>query len=147
MPRSSSLFLFPDINVWLALSYERHIHHRSAREWFESLDDNAHICFCRLTQLGLLRLLTTDAVMTDEVLTQVRAWATYDAWIRDDRIRFLEEPPTLESRFRALSRFKQPAAKDWADSYLLAFAAAADLKLVTFDRSLRKKTNDVQLLA
>jgi hypothetical protein len=34
--------------------------------------------FCRFTQLGLLRLLPTTAVMSDEVMTQPQAWAAYD---------------------------------------------------------------------
>jgi predicted nucleic acid-binding protein len=72
MLKSSSSFLFPDVNVWLALSCERHLHYPAARTWFEQLEDSARACFCRLTQIGLLRLLTTDAVMgEDEVLSQV----------------------------------------------------------------------------
>jgi uncharacterized protein len=147
MPKSSSSFLFPDINVWLALSYERHVHYSSAREWFEKLDVKARLCFCRFTQLGLLRLLTTDAVMgADEVLSQVEAWRVYDRWIEDDRILLAEEPSALEPRFRALSQHQRPAPKDWADSYLSAFAETAGLRLVTFDHSLRNKSADIQLL-
>jgi toxin-antitoxin system PIN domain toxin len=147
MPRSSSSFLFPDINVWLALSYERHVHYSSAQKWFKQLDLNARLCFCRFTQLGLLRLLTTDAVMgVDEVLSQVEAWRVYDRWIEDDRILLVEEPSALEPSFRALSQHKRPAPKDWADSYLSAFAATAGLRLVTFDQSLRNKSSHTELL-
>ncbi len=147
MPRSSSSFLFPDINVWLALSYERHVHHSAARLWFEEQRDNSRLCFCRFTQLGLLRLLTTDAVMAEEVLTQLQAWHVYDSWMDDDRMVFLEEPSTIEPRFRVLTQHKQPAAKDWSDSYLSAFAATAGLRLVTFDRSLHKKLSNAELLS
>lgn len=114
MPRSTSSFLFPDVNVWLALSYERHVHHAAAKTWLEHLDGNARLCFCRFTQLGLLRLLTTDAVMgQDKVLSQAGAWRVYDCWSEDERILFVEEPSTIESPFRALSRSKRPAPKDW----------------------------------
>ena len=51
----------------------------------------------------------------------------------------MDEPSGLEARFRTLTRLRNPAAKDWADSYLAAFAAAAQLTLVTFDRALRRK--------
>lgn len=147
MPRSTSSFLFPDINVWLALSYERHIHHFSARGWFERLEDNSGVCFCRFTQLGLLRLLTTGAVMgEDKVLSQTEAWSVYDRWIQDDRVLYVEESSALEARFRALTQNERPAAKDWADSYLYAFAEAADLPLVTFDQALRQKGANVLLL-
>src|SRR5713226_4632054 len=30
MPASTRLFLFPDVNVWVALTYEGHVHHRIA---------------------------------------------------------------------------------------------------------------------
>ena len=116
MPRSTRSFLFPDINVWLALSYQRHIHYPSARGWFERLEDDSHVCFCRFTQLGLLRLLTPGAVMgEDKVLSQAEAWVVYDRWIQDDRVSFVEESSTLEARFRALTQDERPATKDWAD--------------------------------
>jgi len=83
--------------------------------------------FCRFTQLGLLRLLTTGAVMgEDKVLSQTEAWVVYDRWIQDDRVSFVEESSTLEARFRALTQDERPATKDWADSYLYAFAETAD---------------------
>lgn len=147
MPRSSSSFLFPDINVWLALSYERHIHHSAARQWFEELGSDAQVCFCRFTQIGLLRLLTTEALMgIDGVLTQLEAWRVYDVWMEDDRILLIEEPSTLEPFFRALSQQRRAAPKDWADSYLAAFAKVAGLRLVTFDHALRAKFPECILL-
>src|SRR5437016_3921041 len=79
MPRSTRSFLFPDINVWLALSYQRHIHYPSARGWFERLEDDSQVCFCRFTQLRLLRLLTTGAVIGEhKVLSRAVAWVRYE---------------------------------------------------------------------
>ena len=147
MPRSTSSFLFPDINVWLALSYERHIHYFSARGWFERLEENSRVYFCRFTQLGLLRLLTTGAVMgEDKVLSQTEAWSVYDRWIQDDRVLYVEESSTLEARFRMLTQNESPAPKDWADSYLYAFAETAELRLVTYDHALRRRSTDILLL-
>ncbi len=147
MPRSSSSFLFPDVNVWLALSYERHVHHAIAREWFEQVGPSVRLCFCRFTQIGLLRLLTTEALMgTEEVLSQADAWHVYDRWLEDERILLVEEPRGIELSFRALSQQKRPSPKDWADSYLAAFAAAGGLRLVTFDQAFRGKSRDVLLL-
>jgi hypothetical protein len=147
MPKSSNLSLFPDVNVWLALSYERHVHHSISRRWFEQLGSSARLCFCRFTQVGLLRLLTTVAVMgEDEVLSQMEAWQVYDRWLDHDRILFADEPVAMESRFRSISQHRRPAPKDWSDSYLLAFAETADLRLVTFDRSLGNKSAYALLL-
>jgi uncharacterized protein len=147
MKESTKSFLFPDINVWVALSYDRHVHHNIARRWFESLAPIARIFFCRLTQLGLLRLLTASAVMgPDQVRSQQEAWRTYDRWLQDERIGFLEEPGAVESQFRALTRSPHATPKDWADSYLLAFAETAQLRLVTFDQAILQKSAGILVL-
>ena len=145
MPPSTTS-LFPDINVWVALTYEGHAHHANAAEWFAMLSRDATFVFCRFTQLGLLRLLTAEAVMSDEVMTQPQAWAAYDRWLKDPRVELVEESAEIETRFRALTRLRQPATKDWADSYLAAFAAVGQLTLVTFDRGLRAKVKAAILL-
>jgi uncharacterized protein len=147
MTESLRLFLFPDINVWVALTYDRHVHHVTARQWFEALAPMARLFFCRLTQLGLLRLLSAEAVMgPDQAKSQQEAWKAYDRWLQDGRIEFLDEPGGLETQFRALTRSPRASPKDWADSYLLAFASAADLRLVTFDQALRSKSPNSVLL-
>jgi predicted nucleic acid-binding protein len=111
-----------------------------------NLSPDATFAFCRFTQLGLLRLLTAGAVMSDEVMTQPQAWAAYDRWLKDPRVEFVDEPAEIETRFRALTRLRQPATKDWADSYLAAFATVGQLTLVTFDRGLRSKAKSAILL-
>jgi uncharacterized protein len=133
----------------MALTFQGHFHHDVARAWFESLDtkDEARLCFCRITQLSFLRLITTEGVMgKDEVLSRREAWDVYDRWLEDSSVFFLEEPANLERVFRGISRQSRPAAKDWADSYLLAFAEVADLSIVTFDRALKQKNGSVLLL-
>jgi toxin-antitoxin system PIN domain toxin len=117
MPESTRSSLFPDINVWVALTYEGHIHSAAALDWFRTLNHDQSLVFCRFTQLGLLRLLTAAAVMGDEVMTQPEAWATYDQWLQE-RVELMGEPTGLEPRFRTLTRRSNPATKDWADSIL-----------------------------
>jgi len=147
MRESSKLFLFPDINVWVALTYERHVHHITAQNWFERLAPSARLFFCRLTQLGLLRLLSAPTVMgPDHAKSQQEAWKTYDAWLEDERVEFLHEPAGLETEFRALTQSPQASPKDWADSYLAAFAHVSRLTLVTFDRAFQNKAKDLLLL-
>jgi len=147
MPRFSRSFLFPDVNVWIALTYAGHVHHNTAKRWFEELHTEARVCFCRFTQLSLLRLLTTAAVMgPDEVMTQNQAWAAYDRWLADGRVVFLKEPPNIDAAFRALSNQRYPSPKAWSDSYLAAFAAVSDLWLVTFDRGFQGKIKQVMIL-
>lgn len=146
MPKSTKSFLFPDINVWIALTFDGHVHHLRARNWFESAGA-ARLFFCRFTQLGLLRLLTAEAVMSrDNVMTQQQAWKIYDRWLQDERINFLDEPPEIEPPFRAMTQSRQASPKDWADSYLVAFAMAAQLTLVTFDQAFAVKAKQLILL-
>jgi predicted nucleic acid-binding protein len=64
--------LFPDVNVWVALNSEVHTHHATAKQWYDSIPPSTMIVFCRQTQLGLFRILTTAAVMGQEVLTQLQ---------------------------------------------------------------------------
>jgi hypothetical protein len=47
----------------------------------------------------VLRLLTAEAVMGDEVLKQSDAWAVYDRWLADERVGYLDEPQGIERRF------------------------------------------------
>ncbi len=120
--------------------------HHAAAAWFTDLSADATLAFCRFTQLGLLRLLTAAAVMGDEVMTQPQAWASYDRWLQDPRVTLVDEPTGVETHFRALTRLRQPAPRDWPDSFLAAFATVGQLTLVTFDRRLRAKAKSVLVL-
>jgi len=94
----------PDINVWIALAYDGHEHHHAAAVWFEGLNEEIAY-FCRLTQLGFLRLLTHPTVMRRDVRSQAEAWAAYDALQTDERVSFQEEGDAaeLESVLRKLT--------------------------------------------
>ena len=146
MPRSTKSFLFPDVNVWIALTFKGHVHYPVARSWLDALPDDSELCFCRLTQIGFLRLLTTSAVMGNRVLSQEAAWQVYDDWLTNGHASFLEEPASIERVFRSLSQLPRPAAKDWADSYVCAFAQVSGLRLVTFDQALQRRMGNSILL-
>jgi len=136
---------FPDTNVWLALVWGRHSHADLARSWFEQAADEQFF-FCRFTQLALLRLLTTEAVLGRDVLTMTSAWDVYDQCCADERIAFLTEPEALDAGLRSFSSGRRASPKLWADAYLAAFANTAGLKLVTFDRAFRTKPVNCEIL-
>ena len=136
---------FLDANVWLALLWSRHIHADDAREWFERSSDEKFL-FCRITQITVLRLLTTAAVMGADVKGMHEAWNLWDRVCADDRIEFLSEPEAIEREFRGFSSRRSASPKVWVDAYLLAFASVVGLKLVTFDRGLRTRGVDVHIL-
>ena len=137
--------IFPDINVWLALASSRHVHREVAKRWFESLEDEEPI-FCRLTQMGLLQVLTTEAVMDVDVMTQRQAWSVYDSFVRDSGARFVYEPRTVEDAFRDLSRLGTASPKHWTDSYLAAFALETGVQLITFDKALGARVKGALVL-
>ena len=77
------IIFLPDVNVWIALAAEGHVHHVPARKWFAA-QPTASVAFCRITQMGLLRLLTNSSVMGRGPRTIVQAWDTF-AQLRADR--------------------------------------------------------------
>ena len=137
---------FPDVNVWVALHHQVHEHHVSALQWFESLEAEDTLVFCRQTQMGFFRLLTTDAVMGDEVLTQHQCWTLYRQWISGGKAKLENEPATVSLVFERRTNAHTSSPKEWMDAYLAAFAEAGNLTLITFDRALASKAKNPLLL-
>lgn len=140
------LLSFPDVNVWLALLMADHIHRAAALRWWDS-DQSDSIAFCRLTQIGVLRLLTAAVAMNGKPLTMAGAWTAYDRLFGDSRVCFVGEPPELERSFRAHASKAGASPKVWADAYLLAFASVADAGVVTLDRALAARDGRCVLLS
>ena len=113
------------------------MHSGAAWAWFSRQRDSRFF-FCRFTQLGLLRLLATSAIMGEDVRTIGQAWKVYDRWLEDSRVEIRQEVFELDAAFRAathsVSRLSSPKAL--GDCYLLAASQVTDATLVTFDRGL-----------
>jgi toxin-antitoxin system PIN domain toxin len=135
--------VFPDVNVWLVLTIE-HVHQEIALSWWQR--EQGTIAFCRFTQIGLLRLLTTSAAMEGMPLSMKQAWREYDIFTGDERVEFVSEPPAVERAFRELSSSAHASPKVWADAYLTAFAGECGGSIVTFDRSLARRSRNCVLL-
>jgi toxin-antitoxin system PIN domain toxin len=126
-----------DINVWVAFVSARHPHHALVERNWSTLGD-AELSFCRVTQMGLLRLLTNPIVMGREVQDSPTAWETYDYLFREQRAVFLAEPDNLESIWRQSSSGPAFSRHRWTDAYLAAFAQAAGVTLLTLDSGFKK---------
>jgi uncharacterized protein len=135
---------FPDINVWVALAAIEHEHRSIAKHWWKN--HHGSIAFCRLSQLGLLRLLTTAAFMGGKPLNNLQAFDVYDRFFEDSRVTYLSEMPEVDSHFRRNSASASASPKLWADAWLLAFAQAAGGTLVTFDQALASRSSQCLLL-
>ena len=127
----------PDVNILLALSAEGHTHHVFARSWFAAQTDST-VAICRVTQMGLLRLLTNPKALASGVCSIREAWDIANEIRADRRIVFAQEPASLEQAWAGL--MNHPAARhtSWTDAYLAAFAKERDYTLVTFDRGFRR---------
>lgn len=133
-----------DLNVWLALSWNRHPHSATAWNWFDSLND-AEVLFYRFTQVGILRLLTTRGVMQGDCLTVRQAWDVYDRWLGDPRVGFRQEVSGVGDCFRKATQpfLRTSSPKILGDCYLVAISQASQARLVTFDRGLVQLCNKV----
>lgn len=138
--------LFPDINVWVALNSARHAHHQVAARWYRATSEQDRIVFCRQTQLGMFRLLSTPAIMEEEALSLRACWAVFDQWVETGQVMWANEPQGLDQHLRSITQSTFVSPKAWMDAYLAAFAETASLTLVTFDRALAGKAEGVVLL-
>jgi toxin-antitoxin system PIN domain toxin len=130
----------PDVNVWIALAVVEHKHYEPAAKWFDSVGDN-DIAFCRVTQMGFLRLLTNTHVMKGDQFTPSGAWQLFDRLYDQAKAIFEPEPEQLEAEWRGFTRTSKPESNLWTDAYLAAFAEATGNTLVTFDRGVSRFKN------
>jgi toxin-antitoxin system PIN domain toxin len=126
----------PDINVWIALASDRHVHHETAKNWFVEIEPGG-AAFCRVTQMGFLRLITNRHVMGVDVVTQKEAWQVYQTLSKDQRVTFFHEPSGIEDGWRRLTQGGTAATNTWTDAYLSAFASIRNLQIVSFDSGIR----------
>ena len=77
-----------DVGVWLAAVWGRHVHYPVASDWFNRQADD--LVFCRVTQMGLLRLLSNPAIMGDDAVDRSQAWRLFDQLWSDERVLWAE---------------------------------------------------------
>jgi toxin-antitoxin system PIN domain toxin len=126
----------PDINVWLALVDENHMHHVAALDyWNQACADQ--MGFCRVTMLGFMRLCTQPRVLS-RTLSNPEVWDIYQRYLATPNLVFLAEPSNLEPHLRALTRDTSLPNRCWTDAYLAAYTLATPARLVSFDRDFQR---------
>jgi uncharacterized protein len=133
-----------DVNVWLAAAWARHTKHGIAKRWLDDQEDG--LAFCRITEMALLRLVTHPAITGTDARTRRQAWDIVEQLQADPRVRLLPEPQGLVPLWRAFSKRDDRSHLLWTDDYLAAFAQAASLDLVTFDRGMRTRYPSVRVI-
>ncbi len=121
----------PDVNVWLALADENHIHHTAAQRYWQHQAAPA-VAFCRISMLGFLRLATHRSVLS-RPLSPAEAWAIYQQYLAQEDVGFVHETPATEGEFQTLTCQPGFSPQLWTDAYLAAFARSAGCRIVSFD--------------
>ncbi len=130
-----------DVNVLLAICDEDHAHYETVHAWLNKIESKSQLIVCRFSQLSLLRLLTTSAVMLRKPFNMAGAWRVYETLMVDERMIFLSEPFHMDSVFKAIVPGNPTAPKLWQDAYLAAFAISAQMQLVSLDSDHRQFRN------
>lgn len=128
----------PDVNVWLALTLSGHSHHKVASDWLDARQSPASIVFCRATQQGLLRLLTTAEVMKGYGIppcSNREAWSVIDQFMEDERITFSVEPAGVEEIWKKFAIRDAHSPKLWMDAWLAAHSLRGGFQMVTTDKA------------
>ena len=130
-----------DLNAWLALILEGHGQHSIVRRWYETETlAPGDLSFCRSTEIGFLRLLTQQRVMSAcglDALNNEEAVRFLSQVQRDEAIGIVGEVAGTRALWLALSRSRQASPKIWMDAYLAALTITQDMELVTFDQGFR----------
>ena len=132
-----------DVGVWLAAVWGRHMHHRATADWING--QTADLLFCRVTQMGLLRLLSNPAIMGEDAIDRSAAWRVFDQLWADERVLWADEPDDLDAVWRAISARDDKSHKLWTDDYLAAFAQTSGATLATLDGKLSARYPSVSV--
>ena len=137
---STAKSMLADVNLWLATLVAEHPHHAAATLWWRQLvlPAGVHVLFCRLTELGLLRLLSNEQVMGPNRMSHARAWSNVRSVVVQDSVGFGNEPDGIGERLAALAGQPGHSPRFWSDAYLAAFALAGGYRFVTFDHGFRR---------
>lgn len=128
-----------DINVWLALLDEDHVHHERAKRWMHTVGVG-QAAFCRVAQLSLLRLLSNPAAMRGVIRSPAQVWNSVRALLGDERVGDTPEPPGVLAVMHAITKNETAlSGSSWTDAYLAAFAIAGEYALATFDKRIAKR--------
>ena len=128
-----------DVNVIFPLLLSRHAFREIALRWFDSTAVG-DVVLPRISRLGVLRLLCNAQVMGRDVLRPGAAVEALEILEADERIVLLHEPDGVDALLKEYVATLAATPNLWTDAYLAAFAKAAGLELVSFDRGFSKFT-------
>lgn len=126
----------PDVNVWLALVDENHVHHEKALSYWQN-QSSPDIAYCRVTLLAFLRLSTHPKVLS-RALAPDEAWAIYHRYRKEARVGFIQDFEGVDQGFMELSQRSDFVHGLWTDCYLAALAQFRNCRVVSFDQDFER---------
>lgn len=127
----------PDVNVWIAIAVADHEHHQEAANWLATTANDS-LAFCRITQMGFLRLLTNARVMGPDRFSPQSAWQLFDRLCRETGAAVSDEPGDFETAWRQDTAARVAGPNAWTDAYIAAFAQTRGFRVVTFDQAMAR---------
>lgn len=129
-----------DTSVWIASVFTTHPFHEQAQAVLNAATPASPAVFCRSTQLSVLRLASTPALLKAygaDGFTNRDALVAMNALLALDQVCEREEPPGTMTLCHQLSSCDTASPKVWMDAYLAAFAIRGALRLVTLDHDFK----------
>ena len=126
-----------DVNVWLALSSHQHSHRSIAEDYWQNEASNNKV-FCRITMLGLLRMLGNSTVMSDAPLSAPRAWDYVQSLYDRPDISFVHDFAGTDAYLSKWVQAGLITPRIWTDAYLAALATSRKMRIVTFDHDFKR---------
>ena len=141
-PRYLAAGDLPDVNVWLALAVKEHVHHDAAVAYWRTAEATGPLrYFCRVSSLGLVRLLMNPRVMSSKPLGMNAAWSLYRRFAELPGVRMLDEPSSAVDRELGTLASGSIPSHHFTDAYFAALAVCARLRIVSFDRDFERFRN------
>ncbi len=108
---------------------------RDVNAWLESTASD-ELAFCRVTQMGFLRLLTNSHVMKADCLTPNAAWRLFDRLCQETGAHIAAEPEEAVKLWRSYTSGTGTNPNGWTDAWIVAFSEARSFTVVSFDKGL-----------
>jgi toxin-antitoxin system PIN domain toxin len=121
-----------DVNVLVALFYDRHVHHDVAHDWFTDNAD-AGWASCPVTESGLLRILGNPARMSGQYVALPKLVELLSTFCKNSRHHFWPDALSMRDA-RTFNVTALRGHQQLTDVYLLGLAVKAGGKFVTLDQ-------------
>lgn len=126
-----------DVNVWVALSTASHVHFNRAKTYLDT-ESASKVGFCRLTMLGMMRLIMNPTIMQSAAYTSSGAWQLYTDYLSQSRVTFVQESVLIDDLLEDWQLKGLIHSSTWTDAAIAALAIKSGARLVTFDKGFQK---------